>query len=303
MATQAAAVSQTGSINGLEAKFIDVKGIRTRYYEAGSGEHMVLCHGAGWSGSSSANVWAYNIPGLAERLHVYAADKIASGMTANPRSPDEYTIGAQVQHMYDFIRTAGIERCHMVGQSRGGYLATRITLEHPELVKTLVVCDSATLAPEVGDLAQRRARLAEDASRAGQTFAQALGYNVHPRIHAETIAAQEYMDSLPKALETKARWEAGGEQLFNRTLAAQKEETLRWIREGRLQVPTLISWGKNDPSAILQQGHLLFETVCEHNPRTRMIIFNEAGHFHFREFRDEWNRYVTTFIDTFASPS
>ncbi len=81
---QAPKVSQTGSIDGLEAKFIDVKGVRTRYYEAGQGEPMVLVHGEGWSGHSSANTWSKNIPGLSKRFHVFAVDKLASGMTGNP---------------------------------------------------------------------------------------------------------------------------------------------------------------------------------------------------------------------------
>ena len=62
-----------GSIAGLKAKFVDVKGVKTRYYEAGQGEPMVLVHGEGWSGHSSANTWSKNIPGLAKRFHVFAA--------------------------------------------------------------------------------------------------------------------------------------------------------------------------------------------------------------------------------------
>ena len=43
-------VSPTGSTGGYEARFVDVNGIRTRYYEAGSGEPMILLHGAPWGG-------------------------------------------------------------------------------------------------------------------------------------------------------------------------------------------------------------------------------------------------------------
>jgi pimeloyl-ACP methyl ester carboxylesterase len=41
---------------------------------------------------------------------------------------------------------------HVIGQSTGAYHAARITLEHPELVKTLVLADSATLSPPMGNV-------------------------------------------------------------------------------------------------------------------------------------------------------
>src|SRR6266550_7345545 len=58
-------VSQSGSIGGYEAKFIDVNGARTRYYDVGSGEVILLVHGARPSGTSSANTWVHEENDLA----------------------------------------------------------------------------------------------------------------------------------------------------------------------------------------------------------------------------------------------
>jgi hypothetical protein len=69
-------VAPNGEVAGLKAKFTDVNGLRMRYYEMGQGEPMVLVHGEGWSGHSSANFWSKNIPGLAKRFHVYALDRV-----------------------------------------------------------------------------------------------------------------------------------------------------------------------------------------------------------------------------------
>lgn len=299
MTTTAYMIGEAAGNCGLTPKFIDVDGIRTRYYEVGSGEPMVLCHGAGWAGSSSANTWAPVLAGLGQRFHVFAADKLASGMTDNPESDDDYTIEAQINHMYRFIRTVGLDRVHLVGQSRGGYMATRLTLEHPEMARTLVVVDSATTAPDAPDFAERRRKLfANQPSdpRERIRFRQGqLSYNKE-HITDEFVEAAVYMDSLPKAQQTRQRWENGGEELFNSTLARQKRQTHEWIREGRLQVPTLLYWGKNDPSAILAVGLALFEMMCEKNRRTRMLIANQAGHFHYREYPEEWVRNVTNFV-------
>ena len=83
MTTTADTMSRTGSLIH-QAKFIDVDGIRTRYYELGSGVPVVLCHGSNWEGAASANTWTLNLGGLAKSFHVYAADTLGTGMTDNP---------------------------------------------------------------------------------------------------------------------------------------------------------------------------------------------------------------------------
>ncbi len=60
--------STNGEVAGLKAQFVNVNGIRTRYYEMGEGEPMVLVHGGEWSGHSSANMWSKDIPLFAKRF-------------------------------------------------------------------------------------------------------------------------------------------------------------------------------------------------------------------------------------------
>ena len=45
----------------------------------------------------------------------------------------------------DFLTTLDVAPAHIVGHSRGGYLAARVAIERPELVRTIVIVDSATL--------------------------------------------------------------------------------------------------------------------------------------------------------------
>jgi len=52
-----------------------------------------------------------------------------------------------------------------------------------------------------------------------------------------------------------------------------KAETHQWIREGRLTMPVLLTWGANDPSAILTIGIKLFEMISEKTKRAEMHIF------------------------------
>ena len=97
----------------MEEKYINVKGIRTRYLEAGSGEPLLLIHGNHFGMCCSANDWDLNIDSFARYFQVFAIDKIGSGFTDNAKSDGEYVIGTTVQHAYDFLNTMKIDSAHV----------------------------------------------------------------------------------------------------------------------------------------------------------------------------------------------
>ena len=305
---------KSGSITHT-AKFTNVKGIKTRYYDLGQGEPMVLIHGDEWSGKGNANTWSLNLGGLAKNFHVYAPDKLGSGMTDNPKTDSGYTIQTVVRHMHDFITTMGLKQVHLVGQSRGAGIATRLALEYPGLAKTLVIVDSQTLAPEIGDFSERWWRLFSGLPKNNineyiRQVWERMSYNID-HVTDEYVASCELMEMLPKSQEAKQKIDCFNPDTsyytpktslnivtkrWEESLLIQKEETLNWIKQGQLKIPTLVYWGANDPTAILEQGLALFDFIREYTDRSQMHIVNHAGHFHYREYPIEWNNVVTNFI-------
>src|SRR3954468_18160100 len=110
-------------------QFVTVSGIRTRYFEKGSGEPLILLHGSNFGADLSADHavnWSRNFDGLAEFAHVFALDRLGQGGTGNPKGPGDYTMVAGTEHVAGFIRTLGLEQVHILGHSRGGYVACRL---------------------------------------------------------------------------------------------------------------------------------------------------------------------------------
>jgi len=285
----------------MQEHFIDVEGTRTRYLEAGAGEPLVLFHGGNFGYSDNvdcAENWDRNIPELARYFHVYAVDKLGQGFTDNPMTDADYTIEAVVQHAYSVLRALGLRQVHLVGHSRGGYLVTRLTREHRDMVQSLVIVDSATTAP--GDSRKLpfpperapRPLLSPDSLR---WVAGAYSYSpdhitelwqeVRCRI-AQTPKNQE-------AVEKMARLDKGQ---FLPSLLRQKDDTLNWIQEKHLKCPTLVIWGYDDPSAKLRSGYDLFDLIAASTSRAEMHVFNQAGHYSYREHPEEFNALVTSFI-------
>jgi pimeloyl-ACP methyl ester carboxylesterase len=104
-------------------KYIDVDGIKTRYFEKGSGPLVVLFyrgHFGSHDAADCAEDWSLNFDGLADRFHVFAVDKIGQGFTDNPKRDEDYTIAAVVQHAYGFLRTLGLSRGAFARRLLGG---------------------------------------------------------------------------------------------------------------------------------------------------------------------------------------
>ena len=130
------------------AKFVTLDGVKTRYFEDGKGDDLVLIHGGKFGTFYSAYHWSLNFHELSKHFHVYAFDKLGMGDTDNPKSDADYTMSAVIEHARAFVRTLGIKNAVLAGHSRGALPAARIAVDHPELVKALIIFDSNTLPAE-----------------------------------------------------------------------------------------------------------------------------------------------------------
>ncbi len=287
----------------VETKYADVKGIRTRYLVAGAGLPVVLVHGGHFGDAASANGWDRNIDGLARSFKVFALDKIGCGFTDNPRTDSEYIIGSVVQHVYDFMKTLGIDGAHLVGHSRGAYAVTRLALEHPEIVRTLGICSSATLmfgSPSCYDEWDRQVALISDKREKARFRMTANSFN------PEHIT-EDYLDrvvqimELPKTQEAQRKF-AALRQHFEDDLLARKKEAHDWIRAGGIIAPTIILWGFNDPSAPWDpMGLGCVQLVLPHTQRSEVHVFNGAGHTFYREHPEAFVAVLTNFIRSYES--
>src|SRR5262249_54884013 len=102
-----------------EGKFVTVDGIRTRYFEGGQGQPLVLIHGGQWPATSSADGWSPIFDHLAQRFRVYAFDKLGHGYTDNPRADADYSMDAIIRHAAGFIQALGLKNIVLAGHSRG----------------------------------------------------------------------------------------------------------------------------------------------------------------------------------------
>ena len=300
-------VSSTASVGGFEAKFIDVNGISTRYYDQGSGDPLLLVHGGPWEGTSSANDWSRNIEGLAKEFRVLAPDRLGNGLTGNPGRADEadFTMAGQIKHLIRFIETMDVGPVNIVAHAEGG-ISLYLAVERPDLVKSLVLFSSNIAAPDVGD--DRREEALADCP--WEVYGQEIGpwmdelicrYKslsyADPHLSDEFIAALQTMNLDPKVQWTRFYRDGGAGAPFRANINGWREAMHARIRDnGELKVPVLLIWARDDLTHPLQRSMALYDILAEHNPSVQTLIMNDAGHYAFREKPDEFSFAVIRFI-------
>jgi haloacetate dehalogenase len=106
----------------------------------GSGPPLLLLHGH----PQSHVMWHLTAPQLAEAYTVVCADLRGYGDSAKvPTTADHepYSKRAMARDMVAVMRSLGHERFAVVGHDRGGRVAYRMALDHPERVRGVAVLD------------------------------------------------------------------------------------------------------------------------------------------------------------------
>ena len=285
-----------------KAKFIDVDGIQTRYFDSGQGKTIVLVHGGNFGsphGADCAADWNLNFDGLSAESRVIAVDKIGQGFTDNPKTDEEYTMETVVNHALRFLEILELEDCHLIGHSRGAYLTCRMTLQNPARIKSNIMVDTATLGPGQG---RNHIVFANTPmpylSRESQRWVMER-YSFNPKcVTNDWLDELVRVAELPKYRESVDKMEGQGldRNTFLPSHGKQKQETFDWLMERGMGRPSLIVWGLNDPTATIDQGFALFDLIAHKEPSTDMHVFNEAGHFTYREHPEAFNRLVLDYV-------
>ena len=177
-------------------------------------------------------------------------------------------------------------------------MVCRLALEHPELVKSLIIVNSGSLMVSRNhwlDLCDRQAESIKD-------LREKIRYFILVNSFTGEHITDKYLDalvegaSLPKSEEAVAKMKAGLFSRFKGELADRLKETHEWIGAGGIKVPTLIVWGYNDPCAKFDpMGLFVLQMILPHAPRSEMHIINQAGHWCFREQPKAFISAVTSF--------
>jgi pimeloyl-ACP methyl ester carboxylesterase len=234
-------------LSGIREETCNLGGVVMHYYCAGRrGTPIVLIHGLG----GSAENWAALMPLLSKEYLVYVPDLPGFGKT--PLAPEGTNISTHVLYLKRFLDALGYPRVTLVGNSLGGWIATRFAVEHPERVEKLYLLNSAGLRRE-----NMHSPYAVDRVSAQHTLEYVLGFSWPiPRF---------VLDAVVRNSQTPAY--AGFMRSYD-----PREELDAVLAD--MRVPTTIIWGKDDRLLPVTCAHDLHSGIAN----SKLVLLPRIGH-------------------------
>ena len=140
IAAQQAPSDTTRFFPGFTRSTVQTSGTTINVVKGGDGPPLLLLHGAPQSHVS----WRLIAPQLAKEYTVVAADLRGYGDSGKPPDGDghaSYSKRAMALDQVEVMKHFGFDRFPVVGHDRGGRVAHRMALDHPDKVMKLAVLD------------------------------------------------------------------------------------------------------------------------------------------------------------------
>lgn len=280
------------TINFPEDKYVDVDGIRTRYWTLGDrGSAVLFIHGQG----GAIDYWYKNVFPIAEHHQVYALDWVGSGKTDKPSQT--YDLDDLTRFIIRFMDVVGLPHATLIAGSVGGILALKIALQSPARVDKLVLIGVGGLGKEVAFPARLTSLpgvgevLNHPSTAAAKFMMQQCVYNPEPYLNDSEFMAMVLRNMASDILQFQTRTFRTMGNIFG-----IRPEVWQEIRSRLPEVTasTLILWGQQDRAFPVSHAEIAKNGIANSQSK----IFDQCGHLPYLEHSDEFNNTVLEFLST-----
>jgi 2-hydroxy-6-oxonona-2,4-dienedioate hydrolase len=265
---------------------VDVAGIPTRVLEAGprqptsGNEAIILVHGA----SGHLESFVYTLPVLAQAHRTIAFDLPFHGYAGYAEHP--YSVLDHARYLAALAENLGVGTVWLVGQSLGGAIAARATVDGLLDVQRLVLIGSAGMADGTPD--ERHTMRAALTDRSLPV--------VRARLEHAMASRGPNMDEL---IECRYRaYQLGDWQqrldafTYHETPEGRRQTVLSTEEWRAVTCPVLLIWGDQDAVVPPATGEALASLI----PHSRLMIVAGAGHNPQFELADQVNPALAEFF-------
>ena len=261
------------------------------YHEAGQGPDLLLIHGSGPGVTGWAN-FEGNLPVFAKHFRCVIIDLPGYGKS-DPIEGDP--IGGCVTASLALMEALGMACTHIIGNSLGGIVGSHIAANHPERVDRFVTIGGIGMnifSPFPGEGLNLLTEFTEDPTR--ERIEQWLRSMVFDQsmVTEELIESRFKQATEPVTLETSRKLYARASINAIAEVFRGENSVQRVAHLGKIQAPTLITWGRDDRVTPLDIALLPMRLI----PNAELHVFPNCGHWNMIERKAEFESLVKAFL-------
>jgi pimeloyl-ACP methyl ester carboxylesterase len=273
-------------------KTVQVNGVNLHYLEKGNGTPIVFVH----PGYGDYRTWRHQMDPLSKDYRVIAYSRRYSFPNDIPIDSTSVFSSVHVNDLLSFIRSLNSGPVHLAGHSAGGWIALQAAMQHPELIKTLILGEPAVADFYSSDSlgksylnefiqgimkSNEAYRLNDDEKAVGIFFALVMGKDDYFRNLSEEDR-QIIMDNVGESKSASLVQKPKGD--------AMPPITCEKLQE--LTVPVLLVCGENSPEFVSYMQDKL-EGCLQTEERVTLAKTSHGLHF---ENPDAFNKVTLQFL-------
>ena len=245
---------------------------------------VILLHGSG-PGATGWSNFSENIPALAERYRVIAADMPGWG-ESSPCTWQERNHPAAVAELMDAL---GVEKASLIGNSMGGGTAVRFAYEYPERVDKLITMGASMGAPTLFGAGGGPTEGLKILQRGYREPSFAV---MRELVDVMTFDSRFATDELIQARADMVAAHPEHNRNFIDGVGKRAVVELDHTKVAGIAASTLLFHGRDDRVVHFENSLRLVQLI----PDARLVLINRCGHWLQIEHAAEFNRTVLGFL-------
>jgi pimeloyl-ACP methyl ester carboxylesterase len=237
--------------------------------EQGEGEPLVYVHG----GMADYREWLPQMARFTPNYRVIAYSQRYYYPNQNLPIVDDYTTLVDAQDLAAFLQALDLDQSHIVGYSSGGYMALAMALDHPELVRTLVLAEPPILhwLPSLSGGDAIYSEFMSAWEPVGEAFRQG-DKELALRTSLTFFLGEDVLDELPPDVRQVLEENLGGWEAF--TTSHDTFPMIEKERIAKLQMPILLLTAENT----LPLHNLINDELERLLPLAKSVTIGDATH-------------------------
>lgn len=258
---------------------VSVPGGELSVLEQGRGSPLLFVHGFPLDHS----MWRSQIEFFSAHFRVIAPD--LRGFGSSSVVEDKVTMDDHARDLFALLDALEIhEPTHVVALSMGGYIAFRMIEQAPSRLRSMVLCDTRSVA-DTPEVARGRLVAAERLEREGSAF---LAETMVPRLFGP-VTLQSQQDLVERIRSQILQGPAKGFAASQRGMAERPDSGGMLAS---IQIPTLVICGEADAISPPDEMRQIARSI----PNARFCLIPGAGHMAPLECPNEVNGEIQSFL-------